>query len=75
MADFSMNVNYAKPQTTSLADMINMAGGIQNYQQAQQMNYYMPYKWPERKPSNVMPWYLFAPAAIKQRARVMAIGI
>jgi hypothetical protein len=38
MADFSMNVNYAKPQVTSLADMVNMAGGIQNYQQAQQMN-------------------------------------
>ena len=38
MADFSMNVNYAKPQMTSLGDMVNMAGGIQNYQQAQQMN-------------------------------------
>jgi hypothetical protein len=38
MADFSMNVNYAKPQQTSLGDMINMASGIQNYQQAQQMN-------------------------------------
>jgi len=38
MADFSMNVNYAKPQVTSLGDMINMAGGIQNYQQAQQLN-------------------------------------
>jgi hypothetical protein len=38
MADFSMNVNYAKPQTTSLGDMVNMASGIQNYQQAQQMN-------------------------------------
>jgi hypothetical protein len=38
MADFSMNVNYPKPQTTSLGDMVNMASGIQNYQQAQQMN-------------------------------------
>lgn len=38
MADFSMNVNYAKPQTTSLGDMVNMASGIQNYQQAQQIN-------------------------------------
>ena len=38
MADFQMNVNYAKPQTTSLGDMVNMASGIQNYQQAQQMN-------------------------------------
>lgn len=38
MADFSMNVNYAKPQTTSLGEMVNMASGIQNYQQAQQMN-------------------------------------
>jgi hypothetical protein len=38
MADFSMNVNYAKPQATSLSDMVNMAGGIQNYQQAQQLN-------------------------------------
>ena len=38
MADFSMNVNYAKPQVTSLGDMLNMASGIQQYQQAQQMN-------------------------------------
>lgn len=38
MADFSMNVNYAKPQTSSLGDMVNMASGIQNFQQAQQMN-------------------------------------
>ena len=38
MADLSMNVNYAKPQTTSLGDMVNMASGIQNFQQAQQMN-------------------------------------
>ena len=38
MADFSMNVNYAKPQTTSLGEMVNLAGGIQNFQQAQQMN-------------------------------------
>jgi len=38
MADFSMNVNYPKPQGSSLADMLGMASGIQNYQQAQQMN-------------------------------------
>ena len=38
MADLSMNVNYAKPQTTSLGDMVGLAGGIQNFQQAQQMN-------------------------------------
>jgi len=38
MADFQMNVNYAKPQVTSLGDMVNMASGIQNYQQAQQLN-------------------------------------
>jgi hypothetical protein len=38
MADFSMNVNYAKPQVTSLGDMVNMASGIQNFQQAQQLN-------------------------------------
>jgi hypothetical protein len=38
MADLSMNVNYAKPQTSSFGDMLNMASGIQNYQQAQQLN-------------------------------------
>jgi hypothetical protein len=38
MADFSMNVNYAKPQTSSLGDMVNLASGIQNFQQAQQLN-------------------------------------
>jgi len=38
MADLSMNVTYAKPQVTSLGDMLGMASGIQNYQQAQQMN-------------------------------------
>jgi len=38
MANLSMNVNYAKPQVTSLGDMVNMASGIQNYQQAQQIN-------------------------------------
>ena len=38
MADFQMNVNYPKPQVTSLGDMVNMASGIQNFQQAQQMN-------------------------------------
>jgi hypothetical protein len=38
MADLSMNVNYAKPQATSLGDMLGMASGIQNYQQAQQIN-------------------------------------
>jgi len=38
MADFSMNVNYPKPQGSSLGDMLNMASGIQNYQQTQQLN-------------------------------------
>jgi hypothetical protein len=38
MADFQMNVNYAKPQQTSLGELVNMASGIQNYQQAQQIN-------------------------------------
>jgi YD repeat-containing protein len=38
MADLSMNVNYAKPQTTSLGDMVGLASGIQNFQQAQQLN-------------------------------------
>jgi hypothetical protein len=38
MADLSMNVNYPKPQQTSLGDMLGMASGIQNYQQAQQLN-------------------------------------
>jgi hypothetical protein len=38
MADFSMNVNYPKPQGQTLGEMLNMAGGIQSYQQAQQMN-------------------------------------
>ena len=38
MADFQMNVNYAKPQVTSLGDMVNMASGMQNFQQAQQLN-------------------------------------
>ena len=38
MADFSMNINYPKPQGASLGEMLNMASGIQNYQQAQQMN-------------------------------------
>lgn len=38
MADFSMNINYPKPQGQTLGDMLNMASGIQQYQQAQQMN-------------------------------------
>jgi len=38
MADLSMNVNYAKPQGSTLGEMLGMASGIQNYQQAQQMN-------------------------------------
>ena len=38
MADLSMNVNYPKPQQTSLGDMLGMASGIQNYQQTQQLN-------------------------------------
>lgn len=38
MADFSMNINYPKPQGSSLGDMLNMASGMQQFQQAQQMN-------------------------------------
>ena len=38
MADLSFNVNYAKPQTSSLGDMVNLASGMQNFQQAQQIN-------------------------------------
>jgi hypothetical protein len=38
MADLSFNVNYAKPQTSSLGDMVNLASGMQNFQQAQQLN-------------------------------------
>jgi hypothetical protein len=38
MADLSFNVNYPKPQGQTLGDMINMASGMQNFQQAQQMN-------------------------------------
>ena len=38
MADFSMNVNYPKPQGQTLGEMVNMASGIQNFQQAQQLN-------------------------------------
>ena len=38
MADFSMNVNYPKPQGQTLGEMLNMASGIQSYQQAQQLN-------------------------------------
>lgn len=38
MADFSMNINYPKPQGSSLGDMVNMASGMQQFQQAQQMN-------------------------------------
>ena len=37
MADFSMNINYPKPQGSSLGDMVNMASGMQQFQQAQQM--------------------------------------
>ena len=36
MADIS--INYPKPQGQTLGDMVNLAGGIQNYQQAQQIN-------------------------------------
>jgi hypothetical protein len=36
MADIS--INYPKPQGQSLGDMVNLASGIQNYQQAQQLN-------------------------------------
>lgn len=38
MADFFTNYSAAAPQRTSLADMMNMASGVQNYQQAQQLN-------------------------------------
>jgi hypothetical protein len=38
MADFSMNINYPKPQGQTLGDMVNMASGMQQFQQAQQMN-------------------------------------
>ena len=38
MADLSFNVNYEKPQTSSLGDMVNLASGMQNFQQAQQLN-------------------------------------
>ena len=38
MPDFSMNVNYPKPQGQTLGDLVNMASGIQSYQQAQQLN-------------------------------------
>jgi len=38
MADFFTNYSAGVPKSTSLADMINLASGIQNYQQAQQMN-------------------------------------
>jgi len=38
MAEFFSNYSGAQPQRTSLADMMNMASGVQNYQQAQQMN-------------------------------------
>lgn len=35
---FPMNINYPQPQQTSLGDMVNLASGIQNYQQTQQLN-------------------------------------
>jgi hypothetical protein len=39
MADFGFNTNLTPNiKQTSLGDMVNMASGIQNYQQAQQMN-------------------------------------
>ena len=38
MAIVPMNVNYPKPQGSTLGEMLGMASGIQNYQQAQQMN-------------------------------------
>lgn len=38
MAEFFSNYSAAQPQRTSLSDMMNMASGVQNYQQAQQMN-------------------------------------
>lgn len=38
MADFFTNYSAGVPQRTSLGDMLNMASGVQQYQQAQQMN-------------------------------------
>jgi len=39
MADFTPVASQSKPpQPMSLADMVNLAGGVQSYQQAQQMN-------------------------------------
>lgn len=38
MADFFTNYSAAVPQRTSLNDMLNMASGVQQYQQAQQLN-------------------------------------
>ena len=38
MAEFFTGYSNAAPRQTSLGDMINMASGIQNYQQAQQLN-------------------------------------
>ena len=38
MADLSFNVNYPKPQGQTLGEMVNMLGGMQQFQQAQQMN-------------------------------------
>jgi hypothetical protein len=38
MATFPMNINYPQPQQTSLGDMVNLASGIQNFQQTQQLN-------------------------------------
>jgi hypothetical protein len=38
MPDYFTGYTNAMPQQTSLADMMNMASGVQQYQQAQQMN-------------------------------------
>jgi hypothetical protein len=38
MAEFFTGYSNAVPKQTSLSDMVNMASGIQNYQQAQQLN-------------------------------------
>jgi len=38
MAEFFTGYSNAVPKQTSLSDIMNMASGIQNYQQAQQMN-------------------------------------
>ena len=38
MATFPMNITYPQQQGQSLGELVNMASGIQNYQQTQQLN-------------------------------------